>query len=77
MNLDGIAGRELLGRLSVRRERKDRLASNDNGQPVELAPGGVARGEQIGCSKSAGTLAASHQRGEKARDTRQHVGGLD
>ncbi len=31
MELDGIAGRNLLGRLAVRRsERKDRAASNDN-----------------------------------------------
>ncbi len=37
MNLDGIAGRALLQRLTgVRRKENDRLASNDNDQPVEV-----------------------------------------
>ncbi len=32
MGLDGIAGRNLLGRLAVRRSRDDRAAMNDNVQ---------------------------------------------
>lgn len=78
MNLDGVAGRALGRRIGVGRERNDRLASNDNGQPVEVAPGGVAQGERSGCDRGeTGARIASRQRGEKARDTRQHVGGLD
>lgn len=49
MDLTGTAGRRLLARLSgVERERRDRAASNDN-RPVELARGGVALGERLGC----------------------------
>lgn len=77
MDLTGTAGRQMLGRLSAKRERKDRAAANDNRCPVSCAPGGEARGETIGCGKGdTSTPPASHQRGV-AHDTRQHVGGLD
>lgn len=38
MSFEGIAGRQLLQRMGVRRVRKDRAASNDNaGSAVEVA----------------------------------------
>lgn len=77
MNLDGIAGRALGQRLNGSRERKDRLAANDNvASAAKVAPGCVAQGETIGCDEGdTGAPIASHRR--ERCDTRQHVGGLD
>jgi hypothetical protein len=44
MGLDGIAGRQMLGRLAVPRERK-RAADNDNVVPPEVGAGRSGAGE--------------------------------
>lgn len=64
--LTGTAGRQLLGRLGVRRDGKDRAAANDN-RPVELARGeDSALGERLGCEGATNTY-ASRQRADVPR----------
>jgi hypothetical protein len=64
MNLDGIAGRQLLGRLGVTRQERKRAADNDNVGPPEVARGGVALGKGSGGFHSA-TTAAQDQKTDR------------
>lgn len=76
MGLDGIAGRALLQRLSGSRRERKRAAENDN-QPPEVAPGGVARGKEPGCEGAGVPLLAARQNGGGSRDARRPVGGIE
>lgn len=75
MDLTGIAGRQLLARLSGQRERK-RAADNDNVMAPHKEPSreGEAR-EETGCERGVETPSAFHQRAQGAIGSPRDEGG--